>query len=205
MAGIEPKNVDRGMLMVFALCYEYSLSFPNLYKLYKISERYFWTFMEICSPMLKMGVRKASLLRRSVDKLLPHITGVGKKEELTPREGNMLEMFRWFLEDNFSDGEGCISLDQLEQMPFAKGYTKKDFCIATTYKGIKNNLENIEYIDIGGCKFFKTTKLMFYMEKYCSNLDIYQINNLSIKEILRKIDEGERLLEEAEHEKLFCK
>ena len=55
---------------MFALSYEYSLSFTNLLKLFKISKQYFWTFMEICSPMIKMGVRKAMTLRKSVDKMM---------------------------------------------------------------------------------------------------------------------------------------
>jgi hypothetical protein len=117
------KDIDRDLLMIFALSYEYSMSFTNLLKLFKISKQYFWTFMEICSPMIKMGVRKASMLRRSVSKILPYLTGEGEKETLTAKEDNMLDLFRWFVEESFSDGDGCLTIDQLEALPFAKGYT----------------------------------------------------------------------------------
>lgn len=204
MVGVKLKDVDKDMLMIFMLCYEYPMSFTNLYKLFKISRKYFWTFMEICSPMLKMGVRKASMIRRSVEKMLPYFTNEGEKEELTSREENMMELFSWFIEDSFSDGEGCLHISQLETIPFAKAYSKNDLCVDTTFEGIKNNIDQIAYIDIGGNKFYKTSRFIFYMEKYCGDLDIYQINNLSIKEMLYKIDEGERRLEEEEREALCC-
>lgn len=204
MVGVKLKDVNKDMLMIFMLCYEYPMSFTNLYKLFKISKKYFWTFMEICSPMLKMGVRKASMIRRSVEKMLPYFTNEGEKEELTSREENMMELFSWFLEDSFSDGEGCLHISQLENIPFAKAYSKNDLCVATTFEGIKNNIDQIAYVDIGGNKFYKTSRFIFYMEKYCGDLDIYQINNLSIKEMLYKIDEGERRLEEEEREALCC-
>lgn len=204
MVGIRRKDVDKDMLMIFMLCYEYPMSFTNLYKLFKISKKYFWTFMEICSPMLKMGVRKATMVRKSVEKLLPYVTGEGAKEDLTSREDNILEMFSWFLEDNFSDGEGCLHISQLSCVPFARAYSKNGLCIATDFEGIKNNLDQIEYVDIGGKKFYKTSRFIYYMEKYCGDLDMYQINNLSIKDMLRKIEDGERALEEATNGS-FCK
>lgn len=202
MVGVKLKDVDKDMLMIFMLCYEYPMSFTNLYKLFKISRKYFWTFMEICSPMLKMGVRKASMIRKSVERMLPYLTGEGETEELTSREENILELFSWFLEDSFSDGDGCLHLSQLKDIPFAKAYSKNGLCVATTFEGINNNLDQIEFVEIGGNNFYKTSRFIFYMEKYCGDLDIYQINNLSIKEMLYKIDEGERRLEEEEREAL---
>lgn len=195
MVGLKLRNVDRDVLMMFVLSYEYSMSFTNLLKLFKISKQYFWTFMEICSPMLKMGVRKATMLRKSVDRILPHITGEGNKETLTAREEFMLDLFKWFVEESFSDGEGCLTLEQLEAMPFTKGYTDKNLCVASNYKALRDNIDIIQYVKIGDSNFYKTTKALYYMEKYCGDLDFYQINNLSIRDMLRKIDEGERNLE----------
>lgn len=191
MVGLKFRDIDKDILMMFALSYEYSMSFTNLLKLFKISKDYFWTFMEICSPMLKMGVRKASLIRRSVNKILPYLTGIGEKEELTVREECMMNLFRWFVEDSFSDGEGCLQIEQIEAIPFAKGYTKQDVCIATSYKGLKNNIDNIEYVKIGDTKFYKTSRVLYYMEKYCGDLDFNQINNLSMKDIVRRVSDGE--------------
>ena len=127
MVGLKVRDIDKDVLMIFALSYEYSMSFTNLLKLFKISKEYFWTFMEICSPMLKMGVRKAAMLRRSVDKIYPYLTGEGELEELTIREENTLDLFKWFVEDSFSDGEGCLTVDQLKAITYIKGYRVKTF------------------------------------------------------------------------------
>lgn len=196
MVGIKMKDIDRDLLMIFALSYEYSMSFTNLLKLFKISKQYFWTFMDICSPMIKMGVRKASMLRRSVNKILPYLTGEGEKEPLTPREECMMDLFRWFIEESFTDGEGCLTIDQMTALPFAKGYTSKDVCISSTYEGLKNNIDRVEYVTIGNDRFYKTSKMGYYMEKFCGDLDMNQINNLTIREMLRKINDGEYELEQ---------
>ena len=197
MVGLKVKDIDKDVLMMFALSYEYPMSFTNLLKLFKISKEYFWTFMQICSPMLKMGVRKASMIRRSVDKIYPYLTGEGEKEELTIREEHMLDLFKWFVEDSFSDGEGCLTIEQLKSLPYAKGYTDKGVCIASNHNSLEANLDNVEYIKIGEDNYYKTSRILYYMEKYCGDLDYYQINNLTMKEMLRKIDDGEEALEKA--------
>ena len=194
MVGIRIKDINKDLVMIFALSYEYSMSFTNLWKLFNISKQYFWTFMEICSPMIKMGVRKAVMLRKSVEKMLPYLTGEGEKEELTPKEECMLDLFNWFVEDSFSDGEGCLTLEQLEAIPYAKGYMDNGLCISQNHSSLVNNLDKVKYVTIGEDKFHKTSRMMYYMEKYCGDLDFYQINNLTIKDMLRKIDEGEERL-----------
>ena len=194
MVGIRIKDINKDLVMIFALSYEYSMSFTNLWKLFNISKQYFWTFMEICSPMIKMGVRKAVMLRKSVEKMLPYLTGEGEKEELTPKEECMLDLFNWFVEDSFSNGEGCLTLEQLEAIPYAKGYMDNGLCISQNHSSLVNNLDKVKYVTIGEDKFHKTSRMMYYMEKYCGDLDFYQINNLTIKDMLRKIDEGEERL-----------
>lgn len=194
MVGIRVKDINKDLLMIFALSYEYSMSFTNLWKLFNISKQYFWTFMEICSPMIKMGVRKAAMLRRSVEKILPYLTGEGEKEELTVKENCILDLFSWFVEDSFSDGEGCLTLEQLEAIPCAKGYLDNGLCVASNHKSLVDNIDKVKYVTIGEDKFHKTSRMMYYMEKYCGDLDFYQINNLTIKDMLRKIDEGEENL-----------
>ena len=187
MVGLKIQDIDKDTLMVFALSYEYSLSFTNLLKLFKISKQYFWTFMEICSPMLKMGVRKASMLRKSVEKIYPYLTGEGDQQDLTVREEQIMEKFMWFVEESFTDGEGCLSIDQLSAIPFVRGFSKDDMCITHDYDSLRRNLDRVDYVKIGEDKFHKTSKALYYMEKYCGDLDFYQVNNLSIKDIQRKI------------------
>ena len=199
MIGLKRRDIDRDVLMIFALSYEYSMSFTNLLKLFKISKEYFWTFMEICSPMLKMGVRKASMLRKSVEKIYPYLIGEGEREELSIREENMLNHFKWYIEESFTDGDGCLTIEQLKSFPSALGFSENDVCIASNHKSLENNLDSIKYIKIGNDKFFKTSRVLYYMEKFCGDLDFYQINNLSMRDMMRKIDEGEeRLLNETQ-------
>ena len=124
MIGLKRRDIDRDVLMIFALSYEYSMSFTNLLKLFKISKEYFWTFMEICSPMLKMGVRKASMLRKSVEKIYPYLIGEGEREDLSIREENMLDHFKWYIEESFTDGDGCLTIEQLKSFPSALGFSE---------------------------------------------------------------------------------
>lgn len=195
--GLKLRDINRDTLMMFALSYEYSMSFTNLLKLFKISKDYFWTFMEICTPMLKMGVRKAAMLRKSVSKILPYLTGEGEFESLTLREENIMEHFKWFVEDSFSDGESCLTIEQMDSIPYAKGYSADNVMIAYDHESLINNLDRVSYILIGNEKFYKTSRALYYMEKYCGDLDFYQINNLSMKEMIRKIDDGEEKLAKA--------
>lgn len=200
MVGLKIRDIDKDVLMMFALSYEYSMSFTNLLKLFKISKEYFWTFMEICSPMLKMGVRKASMLKKSVDKIYPYLTGEGELEDLSMREERILDLFKWFVEDSFTDGDGCLTIEQLESIPYAQGYTDKDVCVALDHKMLIDNIDRVSYIKIGEDKYYKTSRVLYYIEKFCGDLDFYQINNLSIRDMLRKIDEGEERLLNAEAE-----
>ena len=200
MVGLKIQDIDKDTLMIFALSYEYSLSFTNLLKLFKISKQYFWTFMEICSPMLKMGVRKASMLRKSVEKIYPYLTGEGEQQELTAREEQIMEKFMWFVEESFTDGEGCLSIDQISTIPFVRGFSKDGMCISYDYDSLRRNLDRVNYIKIGDDKFYKTSKALYYMEKYCGDLDFYQVNNLSIKDIQRKISDMEEKYQQEELE-----
>ena len=199
MVGLKFKDINKDTLMMFALSYEYSLSFTNLLKLFNISKQYFWTFMEICTPMLKMGVRKASMLRKSVEKIHAILIG-GEPQELTIKEEKILDYFMWFVEDSFSDGEGCLSLDQLSAIPFVRGFSKDNVCISYDYNSLKNNIDRVDYVKVGEDKFHKTSKALFLMEKYCGDLDFYQINNLSVRDIQKRIDETDEKHQQEELE-----
>ena len=69
MVGLKTRDIDKDILILFVICYEYSMSFTNVLKLFQISRKYFWTFMEILSPMIKMGVRKAAYIKKTANKL----------------------------------------------------------------------------------------------------------------------------------------
>lgn len=192
MVGLKVKDINKDVLMLFSMCYEYSLNFTNVLKLFGISDKYFWTFMEICSPMIKVGIRKATNIRKSVDKILPHakklsVTGA----DLNPREDKILQAFTWYVQDSFSDGEGCLHISQVQSMPFAKGYDENGNLIAVTPKSIRANLDEIAFITLGEAKFYKTSRMLYYLEKYCGNITLNELNNLSVPEMLSRIADGE--------------
>ena len=199
MIGLKIKDIDRDILLIFLMSYEYSLSFTNMIKLFTISRKYFWTFMEICSPMLKMGIRKASIIKKSAEKIYNTLLNVeGAYDSLTPREEKIMESFTWFIEDNFSDGEGCLHLSQFKGVPVAYAYGNNDLLVASNYENMEKNVDRIAYIKVGDTKFYKTSRFLFYMEKYCGDMDLRELESLSVKEMLRRISEGEEKLYEKE-------
>ena len=199
MIGLRKSDISKDVLMIFAICYEYQLSFTNVLKLFTISKKYFWTFLEIFSPMIKMGVRKAAMLKKSVDKMMECLKDKTLTYELlTPREEKMLEAFTWFIEDNFSDGEGCLHITQFENIPFAKAVLANGLILNSGYKSWLENVDKIKYIEMGGDKFYKTSKFHYYMEKYSGDTEAHELDSLSVREMLRRISDGADKLYEKE-------
>lgn len=199
MIGLKYGDIDKDIVFIFLMGYEYSISFTNLMKLFVISRKYFWTFLEICSPMIKMGVRKAALLRKSAEKILICLKDRSLSYELlNPSEDKMMEALTWFLQDNFSDGEGCLHISQFKSIPFAKAYGKSGLLVASDYENMLKNIDRIEYIAMGDEKFYKTSRFLYYIEKYCGDMDMKELENLSVKEMTRRILDGEEKLREEE-------
>ena len=199
MIGLKERDIDKDIVFIFLMAYEYDLSFTNLMKLFVISRRYFWTFLEICSPMIKMGVRKATLLRKSAEKILVCLKDKALALDiLTPREDKMLEAFTWLIEDNFSDSEGCLHISQFKDISFARAFSKDNVLVASDYENMLKSVDRIEYITMGSDKFYKTSRFLYYMEKYCGDTDIRELENLPVREMIRRIVDGEEKLREQE-------
>lgn len=202
MLSLKKKEITKDVLMIFNICYEFSLSFKNVLRLYNISSKYFWIFLEIMSPMLKMGVRKAANMRKSIEKMYECLEDPSKSYEiLTPREEKILETFKWFIEDCFSDGEGCLHISQFESIPSAKGYLSNGLLAASDFKNLKSRIDDVSFILMGDTKFYKTSKVMYYLEKFEEDLTERDLVRMSIKEIIDRITEGaERAREKEEKE-----
>ena len=199
MIGLKRSDISRDILVIFTICYEYQLSFTHVLKLFTISKKYFWTFLEIFSPMIKMGVRKAAMIKKSVDKMLECLKDKTLTYELlTPREEKILEAFTWFIEDSFSDGEGCLHITQFESIPFAKAVMDNGLIINSDYKSWFDNVDRIKYIEMGGDKFYKTSKFLYYMEKYSGDTEAHELDSLSVREMLKRISDGAEKLYEKE-------
>ena len=199
MIGLKRSDISRDIVVIFTICYEYQLSFTHVLKLFTISKKYFWTFLEIFSPMIKMGVRKAAMIKKSVDKMLECLKDKTLTYELlTPREEKILEAFTWFIEDRFSDGEGCLHITQFESIPFAKAVMDNGLVINSDYKSWFDNVDRIKYIEMGGDKFYKTSKFLYYMEKYSGDTEAHELDSLSVREMLKRISDGAEKLYEKE-------
>ena len=190
MFGLKLSEVDKEVLMIFVICYEYSISFSNMLKLFNISRKYFWIFMEVCAPMLKMGVRKASCLRKTVNKILNCLKTIPYSYKgFTTREEVIFEAFLLYLETSFSDGEACLALPQLKAMPFVEGFSNKGYLMATTFDDLVKNIDRIDYITLGKDIYHKTSSLMYFMSKYRGDMSVKELRSLSVKDVLRIISE----------------
>ena len=198
MIGLKRTDINKDILLLFLVCYEYGLSFTYVMKLFAVSKKYFWTFLEVFSPMLKMGIRKASTLRKSVDKIMDCMNGVVSAEVLTPTEERMMEIFSWYIEDNFTDGEGCIHISQFDGLPFAKAYGEHDLYISNKQKPLSENIDRIQYIELGNDRFYKTSKILYFMERYSGDTDIRELDSLSVQEMIRRIQDGIERVHEKE-------
>ena len=201
--GLKRKDINKDILLLFLVCYEYSLSFTYVMKLYAVSKKYFWIFLEVFSPMLKMGIRKATTLRRSVDKILACMDNLEDVDNLTPTEERMMEIFSWYIEDNFTDGDGCIHISQFDGLPFVKAYGEHDLYISSKQRPLSENVDRIEYIVMGNEKFYKTSKVLYFMERYSGDTDVRELDSLPIQEIVRRIQDGVEKINEKEREE--CK
>lgn len=191
MVGLKRKDITKEVLLIFMICYEYSLNFTNVLKLYKISRKYFWTFMEVCNPMLKMGTRKAINIRKSVEKMLPYAQSLYTgATDLTPREDSILQTFNWFVQDSFSDGEGCLHVSQLSVIPFVKAYRNDGSMISSSFKIIERDLDDISYITLGEDRYPKTSRMLFYLEKYAGDINVRDLDTMSVRDMVRKIQDG---------------
>lgn len=192
MVGLKMKHIRKDILILFILSYEYKINFNQVMKLYEISKKYFWIFLEIINNMTKVGARKALNVRNSADKILNSLK-TGETKGLTLLETSIKRAFEWYLEDNFTDGESCLNIKQIEMFPFAKGYnSEKKVLVSNSYEDIKKNLDFISYLKVGDTYYHKTTKVVYYLEKFAGNLNIREINNLSITEVLDKIEESKK-------------
>ena len=200
MVGLKMRDITKDVIILFVICYEYSMSFTNVLKLFQISKKYFWTFMEICSPMLKMGVRKAASIRKTADKILKCFESPESMAELTPKEEKIFEALTGFVEDSFSDGDSCLHVSQFSQLPFVTGHSSSNLVVAKSFNEILNNIDRISYIEMAGVRYYKTSRFLYFMEKYSGETDLKELNGLSVLEMMRRISDGEEKIREKEAE-----
>ena len=110
-------------------------------------------------------------------------------KDLNNKEENIFDAFQLFLDTSFSDGNSCLTLSQLKEFPFAEGFSKNGYLMSTNYDELVKNIDRITYITLGKDIYHKTSKLLYFMSKYRGDMNIRELNNLSVKEIVKIIYE----------------
>ena len=78
------KDVNYDRIFLFVLSYEYDLNYNQIMTLFNFSSDIFWTYINTLRPMLKLGDRKASMLKQSARKI--YFKWLGSQVELTSKE-----------------------------------------------------------------------------------------------------------------------
>ena len=190
MVGLKVKDINKNILTIFILCYEYNLNFTQVLNLYAISNKYFWIFLDTIGNMTKIGIRKALSIKKSVEKILNHLNGE-EHVRLTASESIILDIFSSYVESSFTDGETCLSLDQLKLFPAITGYNEQEQPISSSYEDMKKNIDRIGSIKIVDTIYHKTSKMLFYIEKYSGSFNMKEIESMTISELVDVIQEGQ--------------
>lgn len=81
---------------LFILSNEYNIPFATLLGMYNISDKIFWAYLSLLTPMSKMGVRKGGQLSKSANRIYKSIRGIKDRKqrkveyEITDDEGNLV-------------------------------------------------------------------------------------------------------------------
>ena len=81
---------------LFVLSNEYDIPFGGLLSMYNVSDKLFWAYLSLLTPMSKMGVRKGGQLAKTANRLFKSLRGIKDRKqrkveyELTDDEGNVV-------------------------------------------------------------------------------------------------------------------
>ena len=53
---------------------------------------------------------------------------------------------------------------------------------------------------MGQSKYYKTSRFLYFMEKYSGETDLRELNTLSVTDMIKRISEGEQKIREKEEE-----
>lgn len=188
------KDLNHDKIFLFVLSYEYNMNFNQIMTLYDFSPEIFWSYINIFKPMIKLGDRKALMLKKSANNL--YFTLLGNKVKLTEKENEYLTFLSQYIFDSFSNGETCMHLSQLKSFPvIANGYfVSSNDCKnissvkLNSVKEVFRYIDSIESIEYKGKVYQKTSRLQYMMEKYYPDMSIQEIRSKRVKEVVQMLD-----------------
>jgi hypothetical protein len=173
----EITDLEKEIVYLFSICYEYNVNINELIKIYKVSPAYFWNLLNIIFPALRIGTRKVVLMNDQVDRLIGYIKKGGTVLEYDKK---IAQIFPLYVADSFSDGNQCIHYTDI---------TSAD----TLYneKGTKKHLKSLTYSDLAGIKYIKrdnsilyrSSRINYILEKYYGDLGNFELCQKTIKQI----------------------
>lgn len=189
------KDVNYDRLFLFVLSYEYNMNFNQIMTLFNFSSDIFWTYINTFRPMLKLGDRKASMLKQSARKV--YFKWLGSDLELTEKEQEYYNYLSTYINDSFTNGDECYHCSILDKFPFeAHGCFKEyrtgkhlDSIIVNSYEELVKYIDSISYIVYEGERLFKTSRVEFLLEKYYGDLSPREIKRKTIREIREMMSE----------------
>lgn len=185
---------------LFVLSYEYDIPLAKLISLYLISDKIFWSYLSILSPMSKMGVRKSSQLAKMANRIFKKIRNLSDKKrrkvdvDERDEEGNLvydekgnikkvkrikIEYFPIIL------NEVEESLMKVMKYFTTKGYSNGEKFLNDNDVVDERNVTTVsdDVIDINGESYTRSTQIEFVVEKYFPNLSVAEFRDFSVKKI----------------------
>lgn len=190
------KDVNYDRIFLFILSYEYGLNFNQIMTLFNFSLDIFWTYINTLRPMLKLGDRKAAMLKHSARKI--YFKWLGSNVELSDKECEYYNYIAAYINDSFTDGEKCIHCTSIGTFPIeAKGIfveyrsgRQLNNILINSQDELYRYIDSIETIKIGDEVLSKTSRVEFLVEKYYGDLNPREIRRKTIKEIINMMNKN---------------
>ena len=188
------KDINYDKIFLFILSYEYKMNFNTIMTLFNFSPDIFWTYINTFRPMLKLGDRKASMLKHSARKL--YFKLLGSKVELSLKEQEYIIYLMQYINDSFSNGDTCVHCSALNKYPYeAKGIfvehntgRQLDSIIIHNQDELYKYIDSIQALKIDDEWYNKTSRVEYLIEKYYGDLNSREIRRKSVREIIDMMD-----------------
>ena len=218
MGTLNDFRLSQETALLFVLSYEYGIPFAKMLAMYEISDKMFWAYVSLLSPMSKMGVRKGSQLAKMANRLYKASKGIKEKihtrvevdvinddgELVYDDKGSVLKERKTKVDVVpiiLSEIESNIKavMDYFTTHGYSNGenfYSDTDIMdmrVSLAGRGDAVKIDNEVYT---GC-----THIEFMMEKYFPEMTLSEYRMLSIKDIgnmLSTVNETEQALDETE-------
>lgn len=184
------KDINYDRIFLFILSYEYNLNFNQIMTLFNFSSDIFWTYINTLRPMLKLGDRKAAMLKHSARRI--YFKLLGAKDELSDKEIQYYNYLMTYMNDSFSNGEECVHILAIQEFPLTAYGIFTEFKTGRQLRKIRienqeelyKYVDSIESIELNDEIYTKTSRVEFLIEKYYGDLSPREVRKKTSKEII---------------------